>query len=114
MAATVLTLPLMAVGNGWRAREVGDEPPGYRRDQHRVAGGCYPPAGCLGAVAQTAKLNLRPDGNQTVLGAHVLVRCQREAMLLKTTTIARVLAMARRLRHRLLGPGGCLTRAVSL
>jgi hypothetical protein len=56
--------------------------------------------------------NLRTDGNQTGLGAHVIGRRPKEVISLKTTTTARVPVRARVLSRRLQGPGGCLTRAV--
>jgi hypothetical protein len=56
--------------------------------------------------------NLRTDGNQTGLGAHVIGRRPKEVISLKTTTTARLPVRARLLSRRLQGPGGCLTRAV--
>jgi hypothetical protein len=56
--------------------------------------------------------NLRTDGNQTGLGAHVIGRRPKEVISLKTTTTARPPVGARVLSRRLQGPGGCLTRAV--
>jgi hypothetical protein len=74
----------------------------------------------LGAVARWLPVcgssdgngNLRTDGNQMGLGAHVTGRRSKEVISLKTTTIVCLPVQARALSRRLLGPGGCLTRAV--